>query len=191
MVIVKRKGQFQTTRWSGGTTTELFIFPLTADYKQRNFRFRISTATVESEKSDFTTLHGISRIIMILEGKITLSHENSYPIQLGKFDTDAFEGNLKTTSVGKCTDFNLMTSGKTTGKLSAVVVDKEQTIKCTSKKKCDWFFIYVYSGETGIEIANEIIGLNKGDLLAVTNPEGSTFIIKGIEKSELVLTEIF
>ena len=59
---------FKTSGWSGGTTTELFIFPPTADYQQRNFQFRLSTATVEADRSDFTLLNGISRKLMVLSG---------------------------------------------------------------------------------------------------------------------------
>jgi len=99
----------QPVSWSGGTTTELFIFPLTSDYHKRNFQFRLSTATVEKDKSDFTRLIGISRKLMVLDGKITLNHKDHYSRQINKFDVDEFEGDWKTSSIGKCTDFNLMT----------------------------------------------------------------------------------
>jgi environmental stress-induced protein Ves len=181
---------FKPIAWSGGTTTELFIFPLTADYQLRNFQFRLSTATVETDKSEFTSLPGISRKLMVLDGKITINHEEHYSRQLKKFDTDEFEGEWKTSSNGKCTDFNLMTTGKTTGNMSAFVILNEQNATCSIKDGSDWFFIYVYSGKVRMDMNNKMITINKGDLLIVYNPINRMFEITGVEKSELVFSEI-
>jgi uncharacterized protein len=177
------------TSWPGGITTELFIFPLTADYKQRNFQFRLSSATVENEKSDFTPLPGVSRKIMILSGTIILNHEDHYTRQLSKFDIDEFEGDWKTSAVGKCTDFNLMTTGNTTGKLKAAVINKYQISTLSLNENWDWLFIYIYSGKVNIEINSKMFSIKKGDLLVANNP-GMELRITGIEDSELVLCEI-
>lgn len=135
---------FKPVNWSGGTTTELFIFPLKAGYHQRNFQFRLSKSTVETDKSDFTSLPGVSRKLMVLSGKITLCHEGHHSRQLNKFEVDEFEGDWKTSSVGKCTDFNLMTAGKTTGDLQALVIKKKQFINYEIKKTVSGFlFIYI------------------------------------------------
>jgi environmental stress-induced protein Ves len=181
---------FKPVSWSGGTTTELYIFPQSADYLQRNFLFRLSTATVETERSDFTKLPGTSRKLMVLCGKITLNHDSRYSRQLNKFDIDEFEGDWITSSVGQGTDFNLMTTGKTTGKISAAVIEKDKYVKCNIKGNCDWFFIYLYSGKASIEINNKITSLNKGDLFVLNELSTRDFEIKGIENSELVFTEI-
>ena len=50
------KDDFKTTRWSGGTTTEFFIYPTGADYQKRKFAARISSAVIEDEYSKFTEL---------------------------------------------------------------------------------------------------------------------------------------
>jgi environmental stress-induced protein Ves len=181
---------FQPVRWSGGTTTELFIFPLKADYQQRNFQFRLSTATVETEKSDFTLLPGISRKLMILSGKITISHEGHFSRRLNKFEIDEFEGDWKTSSIGKCTDFNLMTTGKTSGELSAMVIKRKQYISYNIKEKCDWLFMYLYSGKVSFDINHKTAILNKGDLLVINKPAILNLEISGVENSELVFSEI-
>jgi environmental stress-induced protein Ves len=181
---------FQTLRWPGGTSTELFIFPITAEYHLRNFQFRLSTATVEKDKSDFTQLSRISRKIMILAGNIILSHENLYSRNLNKFDVDEFEGDWKTSSVGKCTDFNLMTAGKTTGDLNAVIIEKEHSVIYDIKENRDWVFIYVFSGKIRISINNKIDTIKKGSLLILDRPSAGNFEINGIENSELVFSEI-
>jgi environmental stress-induced protein Ves len=181
---------FKSKSWSGGTTTELFIFPAAADYQQRNFQFRLSTATVETEKSDFTSLHGISRKLMVLAGKITLSHEGHYSRQLNKFDVDEFEGDWKTSSVGKCTDFNLMTIGKASGEITAIVMKEDQNVNCKIRENCDWFFIFMYSGKVRIEIKNRITTINKGDLLILNKLTTRIIEIIGIQNSEVILSEI-
>jgi uncharacterized protein len=188
--IVITAENFHPLSWSGGTTKELFIFPQTANYQQRNFQFRISMATVEADKSDFTSLRGISRKLMILSGKITICHEGHYSRQLNKFDVDSFEGDWKTSSIGKCTDFNLMTDGNTSGELRAMVVEKELRAACNIKGNCEWFFIYVFSGNISAEMNNKIITINKGDLLAFNKPTIKNLEIIGIENSELVCVEI-
>ncbi len=181
---------FKPVCWSGGTTTELYIFPQTAAYQQRNFQFRLSTATVETERSEFTLIYGTSRKLMVLNGKITLNHKDHYTRQLNKFDIDEFEGDWETSSVGKGTDFNLMTTGKTNGELSAVVIEKEKKVNCNIKENRDRFFIYVYSGKVKMDIDNKITTIKKGDLLILSKLTKSNFEIKGIEKSELVFAEI-
>ena len=181
---------FKPAGWSGGTTTQLFIFPQTASYQERNFQFRLSSATVEVEKSDFTSLPGFSRKLMILAGEITISHEGHYSKQLNKFDVDAFEGDWKTSSVGRCTDFNLMTTGNTTGAISALVIEAGKQISCSIKESCGWFFIYLFSGKMSIEIDNKTTIISKGDLLIIEKPTIRNLEIKGIENSELVISEV-
>ncbi|MBB5336657.1 HutD family protein [Pectinatus brassicae] len=56
-----------TTDWSGGQTTQLYISPQDADYKKRTFKLRLSSATVTADKSAFTKLKNIDRILMTLQ----------------------------------------------------------------------------------------------------------------------------
>lgn len=67
MQLIPKSAQ-TTSNWSGGTTTQLFIYPPEASYAARNFLFRISTATVETETSTFTDLTGFNRILLLLNG---------------------------------------------------------------------------------------------------------------------------
>ncbi len=73
-VSIKKKGDFQTSLWSGGSTTQLYIYPEDGDYKQGNFQCRISSATVEAERSDFTKLPGVKRYLSIFQGHLDLVH---------------------------------------------------------------------------------------------------------------------
>jgi environmental stress-induced protein Ves len=127
---------------------------------------------------------------MVLSGKIALSHEDHYSRQLDKFDVDEFEGDWETSSIGKCTDFNLMTSGKISGKLKAIVIKEKQVVNYTIKEKCEWLFLYLYTGEISIHPDNKISTLHKGDLLVLNNPAIKELEIQGIENAELVFCEI-
>ncbi|HRZ48775.1 MAG TPA: HutD family protein [Bacteroidales bacterium] len=176
--------------WPGGTTTELFIFPATAEYPLRNFRFRISTATVETESSEFTILSGISRQLMVLSGATVLHHEGHPSSYLGRFDAATFEGDWKTSSVGRCTDFNLMTSGNTSGALSALTVQKGQDVTYFFREHHTFVFFYLFSGETSLLINKQTDTLHQGDLLVFQQPVINALTFSSIEDCELVVCEI-
>lgn len=98
--------------WSGGSTTELFIWPEGADYGKREFAFRVSSARVDLEESDFTPLIGVTRYITPLSGGFTLTHPNCEPVVQGPLaEPYRFSGEIPTHCVGKATDFNLMLKG--------------------------------------------------------------------------------
>lgn len=111
----------KTTAWSGGTTTELAIYPKAANYKQGNYLGRLSTATVDVEASLFSPLPGISRALLLLEGRMTLGHEGHYERELKPFDQDRFDGGWTTHSQGRGRDFNLMCALGAEGELAALV----------------------------------------------------------------------
>lgn len=112
-----------TSEWSGGETTQLAIFPETASYKDRQFLWRISSATVNTEESDFTVLPGYDRFLTVLTGSIRLSHENQPSFSLRPYEIYRFDGGAHTHSQGICRDFNLMLQkGRSKGRLYALSI---------------------------------------------------------------------
>lgn len=99
---------YKVSTWSGGKTTELAIAPEGAVYADRDFLWRLSSATVDLDESDFTELPDYDRLITPLDGVMTLTHNGGEPIELNPGDVDGFDGAWHTHSVGRCTDFNLM-----------------------------------------------------------------------------------
>lgn len=99
---------YNTTVWSGGETTELYIYPEAENYANRKFLFRISSATVKESPSYFTSLDDYSRILMVLEGQLSLTHNKSEPVHLKPQMIDQFDGGDDTVSEGTATDFNVM-----------------------------------------------------------------------------------
>ena len=104
----KNSSEYNTSNWSGGTTTELGIGPDGSRYADREFLWRISSATVDLEESTFTALPDYDRIIMTLEGEIDLCHNDGEWMHLKAFETHSFDGGDDTVSRGKVVDFNLM-----------------------------------------------------------------------------------
>jgi environmental stress-induced protein Ves len=53
--------------WNGGLTYEYLIYPETANYSDRDFTFRISSATIEKVPSEFTKFKGYYRYLVMLD----------------------------------------------------------------------------------------------------------------------------
>lgn len=137
---------YPVSAWSGGTTTQLYIHPLGADYAKRDFTFRLSSASVECEFSQFTPLLGVQREIMMLDGEIDLCVDGDVS-HLGKYDQQSFSGDSNTSSNGKAIDFNLMLRGAD-GEIAPLEITADTRIKCAR----DFTFIYMDKGECTAEI---------------------------------------
>lgn len=99
---------YAVSRWSGGTTTQIALFPPESSYAGRDFLWRVSSAVVEDGESAFTPLPDYDRHLMLLEGSLLLRHDGGEPLPLDPYQPHAFDGGAETVSVGRCRDFNLM-----------------------------------------------------------------------------------
>lgn len=180
-----------TNKWSGGTTTQLAIYPKNAEYKERNFQFRISTATVETEESTFTQLPGVSRILMILNGEIRIEHTDHHSKTLKKFEQDEFSGNWDTKSYGKATDFNVMTIGNTFGDIEAITLQKDEKYQFEKSKNYDFLVLYAYTGIFKLKTENNSFSIEKSDVIIIDSEEISNpFLVEAISYSEIIMTRI-
>jgi len=180
-----KKEQLQTSTWGGGTTTQLAIFPKEAVYKNLDFSCRISTATIDVEESTFTSLPNVNRVIMILKGELTIQHKNQYAKKIKKFDTDNFSGNWETTSIGKVTDFNVMTRGSAKAAMQGFSLkeDSHKEILLNS----DVMAIYISVGEISIEKLN----LSQGDILLIEKENNTeNVLILAKQLSEVAIAYI-
>jgi uncharacterized protein len=171
-----------TINWAGGTSTEIFIYPDNTSFAGRDFLFRISTATVEAEETEFTFFRGITRHLMVLKGELQLEHEGRYSKQLKPFDQDTFSGEWKTRSRGKVTDFNLMLGGGAKGSLQHHRIGLGQPLSFNPEN--DFRFLYIASG------AATFMGFkaNTGDLV---HPEkGSLITIHAEQHCDLIGIEV-
>ncbi len=185
-----KKEQFKTSKWAGGLTTEMVIEPEDSNYEQRNFRYRISTAQINLEHSEFSKLPGISRKLMVLEGSVVLHHDGRYSKTLNKFDTDSFEGDWNTSSEGHCTDFNLMLSNNLKGEIKAHIINRDKICELMVPGSLSFIYIYLFSGKVGVGFDPIFVNLKEGELLEIFKPEPQHILIEGQLDSELVIVEL-
>lgn len=121
--------QYVTSRWAGGTTTQLAICPAGADYAARDFLWRLSSAEVAQEYSVFTSLPDYDRFLGIVEGELFLQTDDDgfFPLPVGQ--VWAFDGGKRVISQGTCRDFNLMLrKGVCTGEVFSLRICGARTL---------------------------------------------------------------
>ncbi len=99
---------YRISTWGGGNTIQIAIYPETEVYADRTFGWRLSSATVDLEESDFTALPDYDRLIAPLNAHMVLSHNGGKKTDLAPLQAYSFDGADETHSWGRCTDFNLM-----------------------------------------------------------------------------------
>lgn len=168
------KADYKATEWSGGMTTEIAIAPEGSIYADRDFLWRLSSATVELEESDFTSLPDYNRIIMTLKGGIKLSHNKGEWLELPEFVPHSFDGGDETASVGKVIDFNLMMrKGKCQGEVVPIQLEKGGKGQGTDllggvEKEFDTMMIYCFTGSMAVIMeTGERYLLESGDTLKI------------------------
>lgn len=179
-VELVHKNAQATTNWSGGTTTQIAIYPRDAVYSERNFKWRLSSARVDSEESVFTSLPGIWRLIMVLEGEMKLEHSGHHSVYLKPFEQDSFSGDWTTKSFGKVRDFNLMLAAGCVGELTAIQASANTRLTLGTQKADPNHFsqitsaFYCVDGSAKITIgAADTHELQEGDLLLINTQADS------------------
>ena len=178
--------KYITSKWSGGTTSELLIYPDDSKYSERNFKWRISSARIEVTTSLFTKLPGITRHIMVTDGLITLEHQDRYEKVLRPFDKDSFMGDWETKSYGKATDFNLMLANDFTGSLQVYFIEKDQIIDIAINEGRDknvTNVFYALNGNVEIYVDNKKFHIEEKDLLYVTGLFTDEKMIRFVNRS--------
>jgi environmental stress-induced protein Ves len=191
-----RKSQQNCATWSGGTTTQLFIYPRNETYSNLQFDFRISTATVEVETSTFTQLPGVRRTLMVLDGTMGLNHQHHHTKQLQKFDIDEFMGDWQTNSIGKCTDLNLMCRGNANGQMfgHSLASNTNQTYPIPQNSMS---FLYCVTGQLTISIHSSLADTNNftetittKDFLVINDKYCTEITLKASKLSDFVLIHV-
>lgn len=186
-ISVLSEKDFSTSAWSGGSTTQLAIFPVSAVYAKRNFLWRLSSATVEAERSLFTALPGVRRHLMPLEGTVELCHAGQPALKLHPFEVDAFDGGAETESIGQCTDFNLMTRETCAGTLSSFLcgsVGTERTFSSEQDGPVTEAF-YAADGEVIAESGGITYVVPQGGLLLIQLEQEMTVFVRFSAEQEV------
>lgn len=176
-----KSNELQVTEWTGGTTTQLYIYPTSADFSKKDFAYRISTATVDLEESSFTPFPNYNRKLMILEGVLDLFHDDQYAIQLHPFDQDAFSGNWMSHSKGKVIDYNVIFTSNYASEIFHFELSKAEEVKLNCKETT---LLYVLFGEIAVSKGSA----QQKDVIII---EGhGELLINAISDALIVVTEI-
>lgn len=162
--------EYETGVWSGGTTTQLAIYPPDASYADRNFIFRLSSATVDTEQSEFTHLPDYDRWLMIFKGRARLVHDSEKEVTLNPYECDAFDGGISTVSFGRVTDYNLMLRKGGSGSMKAIGLDeniKEIRIMPQGEYQSGFAGIFLRGEYAQITLCGEPLKLENGCQLLV------------------------
>lgn len=162
------KENSKSSIWSGGLTYEYMIYPETANYIDRVFLFRISSATIEQAPSEFTKFKGYYRYLVMLDNSLDIEINNEKKAY-EKYEIMEFKSDDEVTSYTKGIDFNWMISEKVS----------HHNLKITnSNQNCKAEIIVLYSLDTTvIKINEKPYDLNPYDLLIVENPEKENIIL--------------
>lgn len=201
MPEVIREQDQKTSRWSGGTTTELFLHPKNGSYAESNFLFRLSSAYCQDSESVFTSLPGVKRILMVLDGRTSLCHQGKRRVTLEPGDQDRFTGDESIKSVGSCVDFNLMMKQDTDGNLFYRKLQEDEKLSLgdfSVKKKPNladgcYFGLYLVKGKAFLVRRHKVdkIILKEHDFCMFCEGENlGSWYIKGEKESQIVLAQI-
>ncbi|WP_051951490.1 HutD family protein [Flavobacterium sp. ASV13] len=148
--------------WSGGLTYEYMIYPKTARYADRDFVFRISSATIEEVPSAFTKFKGYHRYLVMLDNSLHIEI-NKEKRTYEKSEIMEFNSDDEVTSYTKGIDFNWMVSKK---------VSHHKLIITKSEQHYNAQIIILFSLDTTvIKINEESYDLEPYDLLVIKNQE--------------------
>ncbi len=189
--------QYIVSQWSGGTTTQVAIAPAGAVYADRDFLWRISSASVDLDESDFTALPDYHRWISTLKGGMTLSHEGGEKIVLAPYEIHQFDGGVDTHSWGRCTDFNLMLrKGKCQGVVRSLKLSAGDSAEVSFESAPSAQFpsadllLFCGEGKATVCVNGASVALEASHSVLVKDAIGSSITVKAAEDAAFMIAEV-
>ena len=170
------KKKVSVSQWTGGQTREYCIYPPEAIYGNRNFDFRISSASIECIPSEFTKFQGYHRYLAMLDGKLELT-VNGVDTRYANHQLFAFKSTDNITSYTQGNDFNLMLHDRIVDEVVAVRREPFQTNQP---------FIVLFALVKGDVLINaQPFKMQPWDCIVITNEEEKTVDVQ-IDQSTIV-----
>lgn len=171
---------YAKSQWSGGSTTQMAIEPAGAVYAERDFLWRLSSATVELEESLFTALPDYDRLIATLSAPIELSHNGGERFVLEPYAVHAFDGGAETRSWGQCVDFNLMLrKGVAAGTARCVRGGESFAPQGDVSAEGHVLYLYCVQGPVRLVYGEESVDLSAGDCAVVHGWKNEELCLQG------------
>ncbi|MFH6946234.1 HutD family protein [Flavobacterium sp. FlaQc-50] len=154
--------------WSGGLTYEYLIHPKTANYADRDFAFRISSATIEQVPSEFTKFKGYYRYLVMLDNDLHIDLNKEKKVY-EKYEIMEFNSDDEVTSYTKGIDFNWMVSEK---------ISHHKLKIANSNQNCNAQIVILFSLDTTVITINEKpYDLKPYDLLVIENQKKENILL--------------
>ncbi|MGN0659490.1 MAG: HutD family protein [Emergencia sp.] len=189
-----KENDFRVSSWTGGKTTQLAIFPEDSSYLQRNFLWRLSTATCEKEEADFSKLPDYDRVLMVLSGNVVLAHKDVRVARLSELEQDRFDGACSTRSFGQITDYNLMVAKGNEGFLDAIALQTESR-RLSFEEYPDFekksFAFFCRDGYGTVSVAGDTVMMMPGQQLVITAENGEDVDVSVMGEGTLIRAQIF
>lgn len=171
---------YAVSSWQGGTTTQIAIAPDGAAYRDRDFLWRISSASVEADSSDFTPLPEYDRLICVLRGNMRLTHGGGETVTLSPYMVYGFDGAADTRSEGRCVDFNLMTrKNMCRGSLEAITPKNGERVEIRPKGEEAAVLIYCCEGAGTVSAEDKRVKLAVGEAVLAEEAGGVAIALEG------------
>lgn len=160
--ILISKQNININYWNGGETFEYFIYPEHTNYADKDFLFRISSATIQKVPSEFTRFSGFERFLVMLDNDL-LIERNKKQEMYKVLEIFKFNSNDRIESFSSGNDFNLIISEQLTN-YKIQILQEEQVSKVN--------FIILFAIENcEVILNNEFVIMNAQDCLVIKNFE--------------------
>ena len=135
---IVHRDAFVTTQWAGGETTQLAIVPQHARFSDKDFLWRISSATFTTTQSVFSDFSGYQRYLLPLRGSLRLSHERLFARELAAYEPAYFDGAWPTASENTpdCIDYNFIVKNGTPALLQVLQEGETHLVKTAAMVTC-------------------------------------------------------
>ena len=191
--IIRNEDRLES-RWSGGRTYELAIFPEHAKYLDRDFLWRLSTADSDRDESSFTKLPDYDRILMVLEGDVVLAHGDERSAHLEALQQDSFDGAIKTRCFGRLIrDYNLIYRKGCEGRMElAILHPKASAVSMRSEAmdRMTSYGVFCLDGYAVVSCGEQSEMIRPGEQAVIDFPGGVTEDILLMGEGRCILTEI-
>ena len=188
---IYNEDNYKQSKWSGGNTYELAIYPEKADYLDRDFLWRLSSADSDKEESSFTKLPDYDRILMVLDGSVVLAHGEERTASLGAWESDAFDGAIKTKCFGQLKkDYNLIYRKGTRGRMELIELTNEgQHVACASEGSRS-IGLYSAEGYTVVSADGKTDMLKEGQQMVLELEPGENVALTVMGEGKCIFTEV-
>ncbi|QCX34412.1 hypothetical protein FDN13_12285 [Caloramator sp. E03] len=182
--IIKRENQI-TAKSNGGITKEIYIYPESSKYSNRDFVWSLSIFTLEEEEFIFEDLPNYERYIMPINGQLKLEHKGYYRTKLMPFESDWSLGEWITYGKGKSVNFSLVLAKGLKGCIDSLKIKDgiyvDDMIWNGDKEfKREAKALYCCNEGFSVEFNNYQYSLNAGEMLLIIGDS-----VKGKEQIKL------